>query len=260
MFLISSKFGYIVTGKFPDNNQCLCHHVNTLVVTTKINQIIDNLEDLWSLQTVGTNDPVVAKTDEEALRKFNETITFEEGRYQVTWPQRYEDICLSDNFNLAFTRLNLLINRLKFDKTLFERYNQILQQQLYQCNLEEVDTPVVTDTRKYYLPHHQVINPSKTTTKVHIVYDASVKFKIKESSLNECFYKRPVILPDFCGLLLRFRLHSILLLVDIEKAFLQLGIQLSDGDVTRFLWLKDIAKLEVDDNVVVYHFCRVSLD
>ena len=25
MFLISSKFGYIVTGKFPDYNQCLCN-------------------------------------------------------------------------------------------------------------------------------------------------------------------------------------------------------------------------------------------
>ena len=25
MFLISSKFGYIVTGKFPDDKQCLCN-------------------------------------------------------------------------------------------------------------------------------------------------------------------------------------------------------------------------------------------
>ena len=94
MFLKSSKFAYIVTGKFPDNNQCLCHHVNTLVVATEINQIADNLEDLWSLETIDINDPVVVETDEEALRKFSETITFEEGRYQVAWPWRYEDICL----------------------------------------------------------------------------------------------------------------------------------------------------------------------
>ena len=116
--------------------------------------------------TIGINDPVVVETDEEALRKFSETITFEEGRYQVAWPWRYEDICLPDNFNLAFTRLRLLINQLKFDKTLFERYNQILQQQLYQGIIEEADTSVVTDTIKYYPPHHPVINPSKTFTKV----------------------------------------------------------------------------------------------
>ena len=64
----------------------------------------------------------------------------------------------------------------------------------------------------------------------------------------------PLFFPDLCGLLLRFRLYSIILLANIEKAFLQLGIQPSDRDVTRFLWLKDIAKLEVDDNMVVYHF------
>ena len=52
MFLIRSKFGYIVTGKFPDNYKCFCHHVNTLVVTTEINQIVDNLEDLWSFETI----------------------------------------------------------------------------------------------------------------------------------------------------------------------------------------------------------------
>ena len=115
MFLIPSKFGYIVTGKFPDNNQCICDHVNTLVVTTEINQMVDKLEDLWNLETIGINDPVVVETNEDTLRKFIETITFEEGRYQVAWPWRYENICLSDNFNLVFTRLRLLINRLKFD-------------------------------------------------------------------------------------------------------------------------------------------------
>ena len=47
-------------------------------------------------------------------------------------------------------------------------------------------------------------------------------------------------------------------MADIEKAFLQLGIQRSDRDVTRFLWLKDVAKLEVsDDNIMMYRFCRV---
>ena len=44
----------------------------------------------------------------------------------------------------------------------------------------------------------------------------------------------------------------------IEKAFLQLRIQQKNRDVTRFLWIKDLTKLEViDDNVIVYRFCRV---
>ena len=35
---------------------------------------------------IGINDPMVVETDEEALRKFNETIKFKNSRYQVTWP------------------------------------------------------------------------------------------------------------------------------------------------------------------------------
>ena len=70
MFLIPSKFGYIVTGKFPDNKQCLCNCVHTLMVIAKADRATYDLENLWCLEAIGINDPMVVKTDEEALRKF----------------------------------------------------------------------------------------------------------------------------------------------------------------------------------------------
>ena len=143
--------------------------------------------------------------DEEALRKFNDTIKFEEDRYQVAWPWRHDDVCLPENFNLALGRLRSLICRLKSDRVLLEGYNYIIQQQLQKGIIEVIDKSVKIDTRKHYLPHHPILTPSKATTKVRIVYDASAKLKIGDSSLNECLYRGPVILPDLCGLLLRFR-------------------------------------------------------
>ena len=97
---------------------------------------------------------------------------------------------------------------------------------------------MVVDTkieRKHYLPHHPVVTPSKSTTKLRIVYDASTKAKKGDKSLNECLYRGPVLLPDLCGVLLHFRVQSIVLLADIEKVFLQVAIQESNRDVTRFL-------------------------
>ena len=77
----------------------------------------------------------------------------------------------------------------------------------------------MSDTRKHYLPHHLVLTPSKATAKVCIVYDASARIQGNVNSLNECLHRGPVILPDVCGLLLRFRLYLIVILADIEKHF-----------------------------------------
>jgi len=63
--------------------------------------------------------------------------------------------------------------------------------------------------------------------------DASAKARKGDRSLNECLYRGPVLLPDLCGMLLHFRIQPIAIVSDIEKAFLQIGIQESDRDVTR---------------------------
>ena len=52
-------------------------------------------------------------------------------------------------------------------------------------------------------------------------------------------------------------MYPLVVLADIEKSFLQVGIQDTGRDVTRFLWLKDPAKLDIDDNLITYRFCRV---
>ena len=94
------------------------------------------------------------------------------------------------------------------------------------------------DTLKHYLPHHPILTPAKDTTKLRVVYDASVKAKKGAKSLNECLFRGPVLLPDLCGILLRLRLHQIVKFADIEKAFLQVGIREFDRDVQNFCGLR----------------------
>jgi hypothetical protein len=57
-------------------------------------------------------------------------------------------------------------------------------------------------------------------------------------SLNEYLYRGPVMLKDLCGLLLRFRIPKFAVVADIEKAFLQLGLQNEDRNVTKFSGLR----------------------
>ena len=110
---------------------------------------------------------------------------------------------------------------------------------------------------QHYIPHHAVLTPTKSTTKVRVVYDASAKTRQTNKSLNECLYRGPVMLPDLCGLLIRFRMHTIAVVADVEKAFLSVGLQPQDRDVTRFLWLKNPKKVTVEGNLQVFRFCRI---
>ena len=102
-----------------------------------------------------------------------------------------------------------------------------------------------------------MITPSKNTTRVRIVYDASAKTKKENKSLNKCIYRGPVMLPNLCGLLIRFRLSPVGVVRDIEKAFLNVGLQVQDRDATRFLWLRQPTNTDVANNLQVYCFCRV---
>ena len=155
-------------------------------------------------------------------------------------------------------RLKSLIKRLEKDPDLLEKYSNIIHEQFAKGIIERVGSSEEdNEIRKYYIPHHAVITPEKATTKIRIVYDASAKIKRSVKSLNECLYRGPVILEDLCGLLLRFRMKKVGLVLDIEKAFLQVGFHEPDRNVARFLWLKDIQKPVSKENLQVCRFKRL---
>ena len=139
---------------------------------------------------------------------------------------------------------------------LVKQYDSIIQDQLHLGVIEKVK-PEPADGIKHYTPHYAVINPAKTTTKVRVVYDASAKNKQDNKSLNECLYRGPVMLQSLTGILLRFRLNKVAIVADIEKAFLQIGLNDNAKNVTRFFWLKDTNTLNTENNLQMYRFCRV---
>lgn len=106
---------------------------------------------------------------------------------------------------------------------LVKQYGDIIDDQLKKGVIEKVPN-CSNHSKKHYIPHHAVVNPAKATTKMRIVYDASAKTKKENKSLNQCLHKGPVLLHDLVGILLRFRLNKIVLVSDIEKAFLQVGL------------------------------------
>ena len=217
------------------------------------------MEKFWNLEAIGVKDSGQVSDDDQALQSFNESVKFENGRYEVRWPWKDEQPDLQTNFALAHGRLQSLVKRISTQPEMLQRYDDTIQEQLRLGIVEKVEENEVKEDGSllHYLPHHCVIKENHSTTKLRIVYDASAKPRKAEKSLNECLHRGPVILQDLCGLLMRFRLNKIGIVSDIEKAFLQIGLQIPDRDVTRFLWLKDIRNPQLKNNVDTYRFCRV---
>ncbi len=236
LYLLGSKFGWILTGRTPENSED-ANETNFLILThgtnvteTAVFQNVDtliprkpDLEDFWSVESIGITDDPLKGADETAKEQFKETIQYEDGRYNVTWPWKEEVPDLPVNRELAYGRLKSCVKRLKNNGELLKRYDSVITEQLQNGVIEKVQEPT-SGNMKHYLPHHVVLNPQKPTTKIRVVYDASAKTRSTDSSLNECLLRGPVMLHNLCGLLMRFRIHKVALVADIEKAFLQIGL------------------------------------
>ncbi|XP_068680736.1 uncharacterized protein [Montipora foliosa] len=86
------------------------------------------------------------------------------------------------------------------------------------------------------MPHNPVIKESAVTTKVHIVVDASAKPYPFANSINDCMFTGPSLQPLLWDIMVRAPMSTNLLLGDIEKALLQIGVEGEDRDAFRFLF------------------------
>ena len=88
------------------------------------------LEGLWCHENIGISDSPFMNNDDKALKHLNETIKFNNGRYQVTWPWKGDEFSLSDNYSVAMARMKMLIHRLQADEDFLHNYNEIIRQQV----------------------------------------------------------------------------------------------------------------------------------
>ena len=80
----------------------------------------------------------------------------------------------------------------------------------------------------WYLPHHGVYHPKKTS-KIRVVFDTSAKFQ--EISLKQAPLPEPDLTNNLISGLLRFRREKIGLQGDIQAMFQQVSVPVKDRDL-----------------------------
>ena len=173
------------------------------------------------LESLGIND-----TEESVHDHFRDIVAFKNGRYEVSLPWKDPSIVLPDNFELGMRCLKNLWKRLKQNPELLKAYDEVIREQLEWEIVQVDENPFeVNDARVHYLPHHAVIRHEKYTTKLRVVYDASVHDK--GPSLNDCLHVGPK-LHNLMLNVFRLRCFRIALTADIEKALLMVDVSPKD--------------------------------
>ena len=195
------------------------------------------IHKLWDLDTIGINPELEAPEDIIAYEHYQSSVTYINGKYWVELPFKLNAPPLPHNYYLAKGQMKSQISKFRKNEQLLSCYHGIIQEYLEMDFIEEVDTtqkaPAV-----HYLPHHAVLKESSSTP-LRIVYNCSAKIGRHGTSLNDCLLTGPSLTEKLGDVLIKFRSGMYGYVADIEKAFMQVGLQLHHRDYTRFLWPSD---------------------
>lgn len=155
----------------------------------------------WKIEDLGST----SIEQQEVEDHFRETHRRDENsRLIVQLPFRDSVVDLPSNRSLALKRYLLLERRLARQPELRYQYSSFFKgyQDLGRCKkVRESDDPPAKQV--YYLPHHAVLKPSSTTTKLRVVFDATAKSST--NSLNDVLKVGSTVQNDLFSIVLHFR-------------------------------------------------------
>ncbi|XP_055591566.1 uncharacterized protein LOC129743554 [Uranotaenia lowii] len=271
--LQNSVFGWIVSGKVSEKqsdvfvslegpDQCgsgaprMCQS-STATFVSSTAQLEELVARFWELESCHSKSTfsVEETTCEEYFKRT--TIRDSNGRFIVSLPKRPAIIRqLGESRKTALRRFISLEKRLIANPELNSMYTEFIHEYLLMGHMREVlgsqssgqilGQSLVQGTRQnlegqnhdsvvYYMPHHAVLKPDSTTTKLRVVFDASCRTSTGVS-LNDGLMVGPVVQNDLMSIILRFRLHRYAISADVEKMYRMVRVQSPDQHLQRILW------------------------
>jgi len=191
----------------------------------------------WKMDSMGICSKEEEFGEADPLAHYTSSLKkSKEGRWVAPLPWNEKKSSLRPNREMALKRLQSQLAQLRKSPQHLQIYHEQIQEALKAGFIAKADM-------KYqgvhtYLPHHAVIKPERTTTKVRPVFDGSAKTKYSPS-INDCLYNDTNNTPELLAVLLGFRVPNIVWTADIEKAFHQVELAEEDAEVIRFMWVED---------------------
>ncbi|XP_075162992.1 uncharacterized protein LOC142235614 [Haematobia irritans] len=114
-------------------------------------------------------------------------------------------------------------------------YDAAIREYLQLGHMRKVDPQNIYKTPHYYLPHHAVIKPDRTTTKLRVVFNASSPTSNKKS-LNDILHTGPILQQDLVLHILKWRFFKYVFNADVTKMYRQILIDPNQASFQRILF------------------------
>lgn len=224
-WLYNTAFGWIISGPIAtEHNQEVSSQRTSCLLTAGI----------W----LAVKEPRNSKYVDEVACELHFQKTHgrqSDGRFIVSLPFRDGSGSLGRSMESALHRFLSLERKLQRNTELHKEYCEFMNEYRKLGHMSLIEDPVLQTGQYYYLPHHAVFKASSTTTKMRVVFDASMKTSIN-LSLNDVLLAGAVIQSELFDIVLRFRLHMIVITADVAKMYRQVLINENDRSFQRILW------------------------
>ncbi|XP_055543031.1 uncharacterized protein LOC129728607 [Wyeomyia smithii] len=176
-----------------------------------------------------------------------------DGKFRVTlFKRNYLMERLGESKSIATKRFMALERRLNANLEMKALYTAFIHEYLLMGHMKEIRDEEDEPKCSYYMPHHVVMKPDSTTTKLRVVFDASCATD-SGVSLNDILMVGPVVQNDLLSILIRLRLHKYAIFGDVEKMYRMINVVEQDQPLQRILWRES-----VDERLRTYQLTTVT--
>ncbi|XP_072160829.1 uncharacterized protein [Bemisia tabaci] len=242
---LSSIYGWVMTGKFSASHDATRIAAVTTSESAPITALLSiNSEPIetclrrhWEIEEPPSR-PAKSPNDLLAEELFLEKHSRDsDGRYSVPMLLTEEKINLGDSYHLAKNRLIKLEHRLNGNPDFRNAYKDFMKEYEELGHMKQVDKDSIGQG-KYYIPHHGIWKQTSTSSKMRVVFDASMK-TTSGKALNDVVLKGEKLQTDIIQVLTLFRFPRYVFTADVCKMYRQILVNQEDRPYQRILWRED---------------------
>lgn len=227
-----SEFGWLLLGKVDNPNSF--SSPSSSFCTVLDGSLEEILQKFWKVEQVNVKVPPSSE-DVKCEEIFSKTVSrTDTGRFIVSLPFQQIEPDLGNSFDIAHRRFMQVENRLIKNPSLYKQYLDFMQDYLDSGHMSTVPE---SESKKglFYIPHHCVLKPDSSTTKLRVVFDASCKSS-SGLSLNDILFSGPKLQQDVSSILVGFRVHNVVVTADIKQMYRQILVMPEHRQYQRILW------------------------